>query len=243
MATSPREERGISVSLLVPTLNEEKNLPHVLPRIPSLPEIVEVILVDGSSRDNTIRVAQELMPQMRVVTEPGKGKGEAINSGARAAQGDYFLVLDADGSQLPEEIPLYIEKARAGYDLVKGSRYMGGTHTEDETWDHGILVRISQFVANTLWRTHFTDICYGMFLIDRRKYLGLNIRAVRHDVEWELMAKAMRAGLRIVEVPAFEAQRIHGKSHLSITRDGWLIAKAVFREGFRRNGATREATR
>ena len=95
----------MKVSLLIPTLNEEKNLPQVLPRILPLPEIVEVILVDGSSCDNTVKVAQELMPQIKVVLEPGIGKGVAINSGARVAQGDYFLVLDADGSQLPEEIP------------------------------------------------------------------------------------------------------------------------------------------
>jgi glycosyltransferase involved in cell wall biosynthesis len=227
--------KAIKVSLLIPTLNEEKNLPHVLPRIPLLPEIIEVILIDGSSTDNTVKVARELMPQIRVVLEPGIGKGEAINCGARAARGDYFLILDADGSHLPEEIPLYIRKAEEGYDLVKGSRYLGGTRTEDETLDHGLLVRISQFVANTLWRTSFTDICYGLFLIDRQKYLDLKIQAQRHDVEWELMAKAVWAGLKIVEVPAFEARRIHGKSHLSLVRDGWLIANAVFREGLRRN--------
>ena len=117
---------------------------------------------------------------------------------------------------------------------MKGTRYLGGTRTEDETLDHGILVRISQFTANTLWGTHFTDICYGMFLIDRQKYLDLNIQAQRHDVEWELMAKAAKAGLKIVEVPAFEAKRIYGKSHVSLVKDGWYIANAVFREGLRR---------
>jgi len=234
MASTIAEGQAISVSLIIPTLNEERNLPHVLPRIPRLPEVIEIILVDGSSSDQTIQVAQDLVPQIKVVLEPGKGKGMAIHAGACAAAGDYFLILDADGSHLPEEIPLYIEKAKEGYDLVKGSRYMNGTNTKDETWDHGILVRISQLVANTLWHTSFTDICYGMFLINRQKYLDLNIQAQRHDVEWELMAKALKAGLRIVEVPAFEAQRIHGKSHLSIVRDGWLIANAVFREGWRR---------
>jgi len=228
----------LDVSIVIPTLNEAQSLSLVIPKIPPLPAIKEVILVDGHSSDGTIEVAKQLLPAIKVVHQEGRGKGNAILCGARAAQGDYFLVLDADGSHLPEEIPLYIEKANAGYDLVKGSRYLGGTRTEDETWDHGLLVKISQFTANTLWHTHFTDICYGMFLINRQKYLDLNIQAQRHDVEWELVAKAVGSGLKIIEVPAFEAKRIYGRSHVSIVRDGWLIANAIFREGLCRRKRT-----
>ena len=223
----------MKVSIIIPTLNEEKNLPFVLPRIPQLPEIHEVLLVDGHSSDSTVQVAQELLPQIRVVYQHSSGKGNAIICGAQVATGDYFLALDADGSQRPEEIPLYITKAREGYDLVKGSRYMEEGCSEEDTWDRKLTTRTAQFVANTLWRTRFTDTCYGMFLVDRRKYLELGIGSQRHDFEWEPMIKAARRGLKIVEVPAHEAKRIHGSSHLSYTKDGWLIAAAVFREFFR----------
>ena len=223
----------MKISIVVPTLNEAENLAFVLPRLPRLPEVCEVMLVDGRSTDGTVAAARALLPDINVVCQDGSGKGNAIMCAARAAAGDYFLVLDADGSQRPEEIPLYIEKAKEGYDLVKGSRFTKGAGSEEDTWDRKFTTRTAQFIANTLWRTHYTDICYGMFLIGRQTYLDLDIRSQRHDIEWELMAKAKRHRLRVAEVPAFEEKRISGSSHLSYVKDGRLIATAVFREYFR----------
>lgn len=223
-----------SLSIIIPALDEERNLPHVLPRIPALPELGEVILVDGHSKDTTVRVAQELMPQIKVIYQRGKGKGDAVRSGVQAAQGEFFLVLDADGSHRPEEIPLYLEKAREGYDLVKGSRYLDGKrHTDDETLDRRVMVGLTHVVTNALWRTRFTDIGYGMLLMRRQRFLDLDIRANRLEMEYEIAAKATRHGLRIVEIPAHEDRRLHGRSRLSYIRDGRLIAQVVFREYFR----------
>jgi len=134
---------------------------------------------------------------------------------------------------MPEEVALYIEKAKEGFDLVKGSRYMKGGSSEESTIDRKIITTVAQSLANFLWRTNLTDICYGMFLINREKYLSLDIKSRRHDVEWELMAKAVRRRLKIVEVPAYEAKRVSGSSHVSYIRDGWLIAKTIFREFFK----------
>lgn len=219
------------ITVIIPTFNEEKNLSHVVPRIPSI--VDEVLLVDGHSIDKTVALAKDLCPNIKVIFQDGKGKGNAITCGAKAAIGDYFLVLDADGSQLAEEISLYVEKAKEGYDLVKGSRYLPGAGSTDESFLRKILIKVAQTIANKLWNTNFSDICYGMFLIDRQKYLSLDIKAGGFDIEWELMAKASRNKLKIAEVPAKEENRLHGKSHLLWWRDGWTIAKAVFREFFR----------
>ena len=219
-----------TVSIIVPTLNEAANLPHVLPRIPRVPEICEIMLVDGRSTDGTADVARELIPDIRVVNQTGKGKGNAIKSGAAAAVGEYFLILDADGSHRPEEIPDYIAKAEAGYDYVKGSRYLDGRATEDETFDRVLIVNLTYFVANTLWRTKYSDIGYGMFLINRRKFLDMNLRSDYLELEYELAAKAVKHKLRTVEIPAHEHARIHGESHLSYKHDGWLIFKTVMVE-------------
>ena len=151
-----------------------------------------------------------------------------------AAQGEFFLILDADGSHCPEEIPAYLDKAGQGYDLVKGSRYLNGKrNTDDETLDRRILVGITHLVANTLWRTHFTDIGYGMFLMRRQRFLDMDIRANRLEMEYEIAIKATRRGLKIIEIPAYEARRVHGMSSLSYVRDGSLIAMIIFREFFR----------
>ena len=223
----------IRVSIVIPTLNEAANLPHVLPRIPQLPEIVEVLIVDGGSTDGTQEVARELLPSIRIIQQDGRGKGNAVKCGGEAAIGDYFLVLDADGSHTPEEIPLYLDKAKEGYDMVKGSRYMPGAATADETPDRGFMVRLTDLVSNLLWRTNFEDMAYGLFLIDRRRFLALGITSDRFEVEWEILIKAARKGLKIARVPAFEASRIHGQSHLTYHQDGWLIFTMVMREWLR----------
>lgn len=228
---------SLQVSIIIPTLNEENNLPHVLPRIPRIPAIVETILVDGNSKDNTVAVAQQLIKDIKVVfQEDTRGKGAATICGARIARGDYFLVLDADGSQRPEEIPLYIQKAAEGFDLVKGSRYIKGGRTEDEDLLRKIIVRITYGVANLLWRTNFSDIGYGMFLAHRQKFLTLNLQSTSFEMEYELMIKAKRRGLKIVEIPSWEEKRRHGKSNLSYFRHGWAIAKRVFTEALRVKG-------
>jgi len=106
---------------------------------------------------------------------------------------------------------------------------MQGGITEDETILSKMSVKIAQTIANLFWRTSFTDICYGMFAINRKKYLGLEIKSTGFDIEWEMMIKAARRGLKILEIPSREKRRIHGKSNISYVRDGLAIARAVLK--------------
>src|SRR5687767_9116556 len=105
-------KRTVKISVVIPTLNEEKNLVHVLPKIQDW--IDEVILVDGHSSDQTIKVARELYPNIRVVMQEGRGKGAALRTGFAACTGDIIVMLDADGSTDPAEIPLFIGALFAG---------------------------------------------------------------------------------------------------------------------------------
>ena len=120
-----------SITIIIPTKNEMKNLPHVLPMIPHLPEIKELILVDGKSMDDTVKVALELMPEIKVIYQNGKGKGDAMKYGWQNATGDIVVTLDADGSINPKEIPSLIEPLLQGYHLTKGSRFLSGGGTVD----------------------------------------------------------------------------------------------------------------
>ena len=118
-----------SVSVIVPAMNEARNLPHVLPMIPTW--VHEVILVDGNSTDDTVEVAQRLIPSVRIIPQHGKGKGAALRTGFAAARGDIIVMLDADGSTDPREIPAFVGQLVKGADFVKGSRFMQGGGTDD----------------------------------------------------------------------------------------------------------------
>ena len=83
----------------------------------------EVVIVDGHSTDDTIAVAQALLPDVRMVTQTGRGKGDALPCGFAAAHGDIIVMLDADGSTDPAEIPIYLQALLAGADFAKGSRF------------------------------------------------------------------------------------------------------------------------
>jgi glycosyltransferase involved in cell wall biosynthesis len=224
----------MEISIIIPTLNERDNLPLVIPRIPQAKKIKEIMIVDGHSKDDTVNVARKLNPLIRVIYQTGNGKGDAILCGVKNISCDYFLILDADGSQLSDDIPVFIEKAKQGFDLVKGSRYIDSGKTDDATTLHNLIVRTANTVANVLWRTKFTDICYGMFLMNKYSYLSLNIVSNSFDIEWELMIKAKRRKLKIAEVPVHEHKRVHGKSHITYIRDGWIIGKRVLMEALRK---------
>ena len=117
------------MSVVIPTLNEELNLPFVLPRIGTW--IDEVIIVDGRSTDNTPEVARELLPGVRIVHERRSGKGAALRAGFAACSCDLIIMLDADGSTDPREIPLFVGALAAGAEFVKGTRFAQGAGTED----------------------------------------------------------------------------------------------------------------
>ena len=125
LVTRPR------VSIVVPTYNEAKNLPHVFGLIEQVEGVHEVIVVDGRSSDGTIEMAQSLMPDVKIVRQTRKGKGNALACGFEAVTGDIIVMLDADGSADPREIPAYVDALVKGADFAKGTRFaLGGGSDE-----------------------------------------------------------------------------------------------------------------
>jgi glycosyltransferase involved in cell wall biosynthesis len=215
-----------AVSIVLPTMNEARNLPWVLERMPLA---AELILVDGRSIDDTVSVAQTLRPDVVVVTEPRRGKGRALRAGFAAATGDVIVMIDADGSMDPSEIPRYVELL-GEYDFVKGSRYLYGGDSDDFTWLRRTGNRALLALANGLFRSPFTDLCYG-FCAFRREHLGaLALTADGFEIETQLVIHAVKAGLRIAEVPSVELSRLHGNSHLRTFRDGQRVLRTLLHE-------------
>ena len=221
---------GVKISIVIPALNEADNLPHVLPRIPQ--DVHEVILVDGNSADDTVEVALGLWPSIRVVQQQGKGKGNALRSGFAAASGDIIVMLDADGSTAPEEIPLYVGALLAGADFVKGSRFLQGGGTSDMPFYRKLGNWGFVFLVRTLFSGSYSDLCYGYNAFWRRVLPSLALDCDGFEVETMMNVRALRAGLKVAEVPSFEANRVYGESRLQTFPDGWRVLKTIFREKF-----------
>lgn len=236
IARRKRERRNFrtrpTVSAVIPTLNEEKNLPHVLERVPT--GVNELIIVDGHSTDETIEVARTLRPDARIVLQDRKGKGNALACGFAAAAGDILVMVDADGSTDPAEIPSFIRPLIHGADFVKGSRYMDGGGSSDITFVRSAGNRLLGTAVNVLFGTRYTDLCYGYNAFWRRCLPHLYITCDGFEVETILNLRAAKAGFQIAEVPSFERERIHGLSNLNAWRDGKRVLKAIMQERFTR---------
>lgn len=219
-----------SVSVIIPTLNEAKNLQYVLPRIPEW--VSEVILVDGCSTDNTVEVARQLRPDIRIIEEQRRGKGLALRTGFAAATGELIVMIDADGSTDPAEIPAFVGALLAGADFAKGSRFLQGGGTADISALRSLGNWGFVMLARMLFGGHYSDLCYGYNAFYARVLPLLDLDSDGFEIETQMNVRALRAGLRVTEVPSFEANRIHGSSNLRTLPDGWRVLKALFRERF-----------
>ncbi|GAA1322561.1 glycosyltransferase family 2 protein [Pseudonocardia xinjiangensis] len=232
------------VSVVVPTRNEARNLEVVLPAIAAVrPAVHEIIVVDGNSVDGTIETAHRVLPWVKVITQTRKGKGNAMACGFAASTGDVIVMFDADGSADPAEIPSFVRALIDGADFAKGSRFVRGGGSDDIT-----LLRKSgnaglNGVANALFGTSYTDLCYGYnaFWADILPVLDLPpidapapaegmLWGDGFEIETVLNCRVAAAGLKITEVPSMERERIFGQSNLRTFADGTRVLRTLAAE-------------
>ncbi|GAA4930274.1 glycosyltransferase family 2 protein [Actinoplanes utahensis] len=242
------------ISVIVPALNEAKNLPHVFAR---LPQVDEIVLVDGGSTDDTVAVARRLRPDIRVVRQNRKGKGNALACGFAEATGDIIVMIDADGSTDPMEIPRFVEALREGADFAKGSRFQATGGSADITRLRRAGNKCLSMLVNVMFRTRYSDLCYGynafwahcldVFDLDSTSPAPDNtdgrLWGDGFEIETLLNLRAARAELKITEVPSFEHNRIHGVSNLNAFTDGMRVLRTIAREWPRRTRTARVAER
>jgi len=232
------------VSVIIPTLNEARNLPYVFGALPS--GIYEIIVVDGHSVDDTLAVVRDLRPDARIVMQTRSGKGNALACGCAAATGDIIAMIDADGSTDAGEIPGFVSALLDGADFAKGTRFAKGGGSEDITHLRGLGNRVLTGLVNLLYSTRYTDLCYGFNVFWQKHLPVLGFHATTtlpagksgcpwgdgFEIETLINVRIAAAGLAVAEVPSFERSRIHGVSNLSAFSDGIRVLRTILHERF-----------
>lgn len=227
-----KPENYPSITVVICTLNEEENLPYVLPKIPQW--VGEILLVDGHSTDNTVEVAKKLRPQIKVLYQPGKGKGDALRYGLKHATGDIIVTLDADGATDPEEMDGFIKPLLEGYDFAKGSRFALGLPKDKPR--HRIMGNLIIIITfNILFFRRYTDLCSGYNAFWRNKLIDAMNPWPSDGFENEpfINARAAKRGLKVIEIGYIEQGRLSGEVKERSWRQGIKAIKSIVRERFR----------
>ncbi|MFI7601574.1 glycosyltransferase family 2 protein [Actinoplanes sp. NPDC049681] len=236
-------KRAVQVSVVIPALNEARNLPHVLNRIPA--DVFEIIVVDGGSVDDTVAAARRTRPGITVIRQARSGKGNALATGFAVCRGDYVVMIDADGSMDPGEIGRFVAALEAGADYVKGSRFLAAGGSTDLTVLRRLGNRALTVLLNALYGTRCSDLCYGYNACRRCCIPAFRLpdpadptRPSRlgdgFEIETLLTLRIVRSGLSVREVPSFESRRLSGRSNLHTFRDGSRVLAVIVRERLRR---------
>ncbi len=218
------------ISIVIPTLNEEENIKELLNEVKK--ELrkynyrYEIIVVDGHSKDNTVKIARKLGAK---ILYDSVGKGSALRKGMKHAKGDIVVSMDADLSNKPNELRLLIAGIETGYDICMGSRFLTGGGTEDMPLIRKIGNKLFILLVNFIFKTHYTDLCYGYRSFTKDALRKLNLKEDKFGIETEISIKAAKLGLKVLEVPSLEKRRKAGEAKLRTFRDGYVILKTIFK--------------
>lgn len=219
------------VTVVIPTLNEERNLANVIRELKRI-GFSDILVIDGNSKDKTAGIAREL--GVNLMFQNGHGKGAALRQvfSYDGLKGNVVVMIDADGSMDPKELFSFVEALQPGVDVAKGSRFMPGGYSEDMTLSRRFGNLLFVALINLFMRTHYTDLCYGYAAFKREaiEKLQPHLKSKSFEIETEIFAKCKELGLNVVEVPSFELRRKNGKSNLKAVTDGFMILRTIIRE-------------
>jgi glycosyltransferase involved in cell wall biosynthesis len=196
----------MKVGIAIPAFNEEKNIGNVLNQLNNM-GYENVLVIDGLSKDGTLKVAVE---------------NDYLDS-------DVLVLMDADGSMSAEEVPRFVEALAKGADVAKGSRFIDGGGTYDITVMRRFGNTVMTSIVNFVVGSNYSDLCYGFVALNKKAIHALApiLESNNFEIETELFIKAKKLGLNVVEVPSIEYERQHGKSNLNTFRDGCKIFKTI----------------
>ena len=233
----PHETHRPTVSVVIPAVNEERNLPYLASRMPR--DIDEIVFVNGPSVDQTAEVASQLWPNGIHLSQTRRGKGNALACGFAEASGDIIVMMDADGSTCPTELPRFLGALISGADYAKGSRFVQGGGSADITRFRRFGNRGLVGVVNRLFSTKYTDLCYGFNAFWRHclDHMWLpDVEAILpqwgdgFEIETLINLRVAASGLSVAEVCSYEKARMYGLSNLNAFGDGMRVLRTIQKE-------------
>lgn len=237
-AAPRRQPQDLSVSIVIPCRNERGNIEPAIQRLPAFGRSQEIIFVDGHSKDGTpeeIRRVIKAYPErnLQLLIQDGTGKGDAVRKGFAAATGELLIILDADLTVPPEDLPKFYHAIASGKaEFLNGSRLV--YPMEDEA------MRLLNLFANKLFAITFSwllgerlkDTLCGTKVIRRADYKRLeDNRAYFGDFDpfgdFDLLFGASKLNLKILEIPVRYRQRMYGETQIRRFAHGWLLLRMV----------------
>jgi glycosyltransferase involved in cell wall biosynthesis len=214
------------VSIILPAKNEAGALISLLPKLRQQFPDTEIIIVDDGSSDDTIAVCQT--HSAKIISHPySMGNGAAIKSGARVAQGEILVFMDADGQHKPEDIPHLLEKLSTGYDMVVGARSNGSQAGMHRAAANGFYNRLASWMTDQ----KILDLTSGFRAVKAvkfKKFLYLLPNGFSYPTT--ITMSFFKAGFLVTYIPIHAPQRI-GKSHINLMRDGFRFLLIIFKIG------------
>jgi len=238
---NPGTPRPLTCSVIVPCRNEVGNVAETVARMPAMGPHTEILFVDGDSRDGTPQAVERAIEESRGVRDikllrqiPATGKGDAVRRGFGAAAGDVVMILDADLSVLPEDLPkFYVTLAEGRGEFVNGSRLVYPMEGQAMRFLNLLGNKVFGALFSWLLEQRIRDTLCGTKVLLRRDYERIAARrAVFGDFDpfgdFDLLFGAANLGLKIVEMPVRYHERIYGQTKIRRFYHGWLLLKMFF---------------
>jgi len=212
------EQSQLKISIVIPTLNEEKTVAEVIEGC--MPYADELIVVDGHSQDRTREIAEKM--GARVILDNRKGKGEALRHVIHFVTGDIIVFIDADGSHDHRDIPKLVEPIlKDEADHVSGSRLIGGSSELHGGFDECFRLMGSSFITaciNWRFKVRLSESQNGFRAIKTSIIKQLGLEENITTIEQEMIMKTLKKGFRITEVPTHEHERKMGYSKITLRK-------------------------
>lgn len=230
--------RKLSVSVVIPCRNEKGNIALAIERLPRLAENTEILFVEGHSSDGTLeeclRVKDKYVGRdIKVLTQDGKGKGDAVRKGFEAAQGDVLMILDADLTVPPEGLPKFLSAIeREKGEFINGTRLVYPMEKGAMRFLNFLANRFFAVIFSFLLNQRFSDTLCGTKVLRRSHYMQIAANRSYFGEfdpfgDFDLIFGAAKLNLKIVEIPIRYTERLYGETQISRFQHGWLLLRMV----------------